>query len=264
MGDGTVASGYYSTALGHNTEASIDRATAMGYQTMASGIVSTAMGEGTIASGERSTAMGGYTEASGDFSTAMGLYTTSGGDYSVAVGRYVTAQAADAIVLGHGLTNASRLINNTSNSLMVGFDDTTATLFVGGADHRVGIGTTNPAYKLEVEGDVHVTQDITKAFTTGTSNLATPIAYAFINSGGAVVNGTPNVSSSWDGANSRYEITISGETYLYSNYVTQVTVSSGSRYTATTNSAGGELLVFIYDTSGTATQQSFQFVTYKP
>lgn len=264
MGDGTIASAAYSTAMGDETEASADRATAMGYQTIASGIVSIAMGEGTTASGERSIAMGGYTEASGDFSTAMGLYTTSSGDYSVAAGRYVTAQAADAIVLGHGLTSASRLVNNTSNSLMVGFNDTTATLFVGGASHRVGIGTTSPAYKLEVEGDVHVTQDISKAFTTGTSNLATPIAYAFINSGGAVVNGTPNVSSSWNGASSRYEITISGETYIYSSYVTQVTVSSGSRYTATTNSVSGNLLVYIYDTTGTKTQQAFQFVTYKP
>ncbi|MFC1683093.1 hypothetical protein ACFL0G_02650 [Candidatus Zixiibacteriota bacterium] len=140
--------------------------------------------------------------------------------------------------------------------------------FIGGRNYfqgYVGIGTENPASELEVVGDVHVRGDITRAYTAGTSDLATPIAYAFINSGGSVTSGTPNVSASWNATYSRYEITITGESYFYNDYVTQVTVSSSSsQYVATTSSSGGILLVYIFDSGGTKVQLNFQFVTYKP
>ncbi|MGH7890431.1 MAG: hypothetical protein ACRENF_07780, partial [Thermodesulfobacteriota bacterium] len=114
---------------------------------------------------------------------------------------------------------------------------------------NVGIGTTAPTTNLHVEGSVHATGNITRAYTVGTSDLAVPIAYAFINSDGSLASGTPNVTSSWDATNSRYVITISGESYSASSYVTTVSPRIGASpeaLFATTNSSSGNLLIRIY------------------
>jgi hypothetical protein len=191
LGYGAIASGSYSTAMGRGTSASADNATAMGRESQASGFVSlatgwlttasgnystamgreteasglyaTAIGISTTASGDRSTAMGEHTSARGYNSTAMGGYTAASGDYgSLAIGRYVKAGPADyTMVLGRGTTSGDTLVNDIGNSLMVGFNTTTPTLFVGGADHRVGIGTDSPAAKLDVQGTLNVGKDST-------------------------------------------------------------------------------------------------------
>lgn len=127
----------------------------------------------------------------------------------------------------------------------------------------VGIGTPAPQAKLDVNGDIHTTGEFTKEFTTGTNNHATPIAYAFIAKNGAVASGTPNVSSTWDALQKYYKITISGENYSYSSYVTVVTPCGGP-YVASTSSGNGKLIVSIYDLTGSKVQGYFQFVTYKP
>jgi hypothetical protein len=132
-------------------------------------------------------------------------------------------------------------------------------------DGKVGIGTEDPTEKLDVDGNIHVSGDITKDVSGGRIARATPLAYAFINFDGSVASGTPNVSCSWNSTNSRYEITIDGESYLWVNYVTVVTVTdSDPPRIATTSSVGGKLLVNIYNLSGTETQSAFQFITYKP
>jgi trimeric autotransporter adhesin len=119
---------------------------AMGSGTTASGSFSTAMGVSTIASGYNSTAMGFRSIASGMVSTAMGYYTTAGGDYSTVIGR--------------GVDGSNRLVNSTSSSLMVGFNSTIPTLFVGpssgaGTFGKVGIGTSSPATALQVAGTIY-------------------------------------------------------------------------------------------------------------
>ena len=139
--------------------------------------------------------------------------------------------------------------------------------FVGEQNYfegNVGIGAKSPTNKLEVDGDVHATGEITKAYTAGTSNRATPIAYAFINSDGSVSSGTPNVSCAWNAGSERYEVTITGENYYYNKYVTVVTVSGGSPNVATTSSVSNKLLVYIWGLDSNKKQARFQFVTYKP
>ncbi|MEW5767367.1 MAG: tail fiber domain-containing protein, partial [bacterium] len=145
--------GPYSTAMGGGSIASGNNSTAMGINTTASGQYSTAMGGGSIASGHYSTAMGFSTTASGNSSTAMGDNTTASGQYSTAMGRLVTAQAYCSIVLGEGLDYNNRLINNTPDSLIVGFNSNT-TLFVD--SDQVGIMTSSPAtgFELDVNGDI--------------------------------------------------------------------------------------------------------------
>lgn len=173
IGSWTIARGVFSTALGYNTSATRDAATAMGDGSVASGDVSTAIGKYATASGDWSTAIGSNTTASGDEAlalgrrttasgynaTAIGYKTTARGDYAVAVGEYLRADSANTIVLGKGISDADRLVNDVNNSLMVGFDDTTAALFVSGGNNRVGVGTTSPATKLDVQGRLNVGED---------------------------------------------------------------------------------------------------------
>lgn len=180
MGVGTIARGMYSTAMGVYTTASGQYSTAMGWETTASGKAATATGHTTLAQGNRSFATGGWTRAeglasfvsgyssvaSGAWAVAMGYgptasgvatislghMTHTSGDYSVAIGKHITAADTCTIVLGKGLSADDNLVNDTRNSLIVGFNDTTATLFVGGSDHRVGIRTESPTAKLDVNG----------------------------------------------------------------------------------------------------------------
>jgi hypothetical protein len=169
--------GQYSTALGYNTTASGDYgATALGYRTTSSGLVgATALGRNTIASGNYgATALGHYATASGEYgATALGYYTTASGPIgatalgdhatasgyygATALGSYVEAGPAYCtMVLGHGINHPdSTLVNDINNSLMVGFNSTIPTLFVGpsfgaGTTGNVGIATTSPARALHI------------------------------------------------------------------------------------------------------------------
>jgi len=88
------------------------------------------------------------------------------------------------------------------------------------------------------------------------------LASAFIDATGKVMSGTPNVTctltSGW-----KYEITILGETYTASQYVTAVTPSQGTVKMAA-DSANGKLVVSARDPAGDTVKTAFQFVTYKP
>lgn len=104
------------------------------------------------------------------------------------------------------------------------------------------------------------------AFASASHTHSTlPTAYAFINSNGSKASGTANVTSTWsttDGG--RYEITISGVSYLYNQYVTVVTLASGCNptYTPRVGSVSGMLLVYVMTPTGTKAQCNFQFVTF--
>ncbi len=136
----------------------------------------------------------------------------------------------------------------------------------GNAIH--GISTAGSAGYFE--GNVHLTGNLTKAYTTGTSSRAAPIAYASIDGPtGMVTAGTPNVSSVWDSANLRYVITIAGEAYSSTGYITTVTPIAGAApeaLFAVTSSGSGQLRVRIMSppSGTTGLQRPFQFITYKP
>ena len=85
------------------------------------------------------------------------------------MGESVISYAESAFTIGRGYTTSSGgispLINNTPNSLIVGFNSSTPTLFVGdsvsnGLTGSVGIGTINPSAKLDVAGDMKVQETI--------------------------------------------------------------------------------------------------------
>jgi hypothetical protein len=142
MGIGTRSEGQASVALGRATSATESYSLAMGYQSDAQGVASAAIGNSVGALGAGSVAMGHSADARGDF--------------SIALGHHISADSTGSVVLGSGMGSGQELINDIRNSLMVGFDDTVATLFVGGPAKRVGIGTETPAEKLDVAGTAQV------------------------------------------------------------------------------------------------------------
>ena len=73
------------------------------------------------------------------------------------------------------------------------------------------------------------------------------VASAFVSSSGSVTSNYNVASCSWDSGLSRYEITITGENYFWTNYATVVTVADSSEgMFATTGSVSGMLLVYIW------------------
>ncbi|MCP4996367.1 MAG: hypothetical protein GY934_21725, partial [Gammaproteobacteria bacterium] len=173
MGHWTDASGYSSTAMGYYTEATGYSSTAMGYFTAASGAISTAMGYYTEATGDYSTAMGGYTaatgyyttamggwtEATGTASTAMGLYTTATGYSSTAMGGYTEAESGYETAIGR--YNTDYIPNSTTGwdaadrLFVIGngtASNATSDAMVVLKNGNIGIGTSTPAYNLDVVG----------------------------------------------------------------------------------------------------------------
>ena len=114
-------------------------------------------------------------------------------------------------------------------------------------------------HALYAAGSAQVTGNLTVGGVI--NNPMAPIALAFINADGSKSVGSANVSSVWSG--SRYDITISGYSYFWTSFITVVTPVCAN-YRANTSSVSGKLLVEMYNSSGTAAQCAFQFVTYKP
>ena len=112
------------------------------------------------------------------------------------------------------------------------------------------------------KGSVYFSGELQKPAKTGEANLA-PIAYGSIASNATINTGTGNFTCVWNQTYSGYLITINGESYSSNGYITLVTpISYGHEVRA--GGQSNDLLVMIYNSSGSSVQSSFQFVTYKP
>lgn len=85
-------------------------------------------------------------------------------------------------------------------------------------------------------------------FVTYKPGSSSPVAFGFINSNGNIASSSGNFTCSWNSTNSRYEITISGESYFYSSYATIITVSDPTTdmIIPGTDSISGMLLIYLY------------------
>lgn len=93
-------------------------------------------------------------------------------------------------------------------------------------------------------------------------DAAGALAFGTVYTSGTKWSGTPNWSSSYNAAYTRYEITIDNEYYYYLNYTTILT-PAGDVVFCRSSSVGGKLLVYCYDKNGSPATARFGFVTYK-
>ncbi|NOX45492.1 MAG: hypothetical protein GXO89_00760 [Chlorobi bacterium] len=131
-----------------------ENSSATGSNSSVIGMSSSATADGSFA--------GGYgSEANGALSFAFGNQVIAGATNSVAFGRFIETTASPSIIFGTGvgLPSSEKLINNVSNSLMIGFNSNKATFFVGMSDGlgltgKIGIGdVTDPQAKLHIKAD---------------------------------------------------------------------------------------------------------------
>ena len=95
------------------------------------------------------------------------------------------------------------------------------------------------------------------------ADVTGPLAFGVISSNGAKQSGTPNWTSTYNNANQRYEISITGENYYYLSYATLITPAGDVRF-CRSDSVGGKLLIYCYDKGGVAQPTRFGFTTFKP
>jgi hypothetical protein len=131
-----------------------------------SGTYASVIGMSTTATSDGAFAGGFNSHAEGFFAFAFGNQVTAFGANSLAIGRYLQCNTSTAMILGTGPEVNNRLINSVSNSLMVGFNSTKPTLFVGPSygdnnTGKVGIGNvTDPQAKLHIKADQNETASL--------------------------------------------------------------------------------------------------------
>ncbi|MFZ5552999.1 MAG: tail fiber domain-containing protein, partial [Bacteroidota bacterium] len=179
FGSNTRASGVGSFAINQNTVVSGNNSFAMGFGCTTSGNLSFSGGQNSTTSGSYAFSFGNSTTSSGFGSIALSDRANAGADFAVAIGQWVSATSSNAMVIGMG--PGVNLTNSISRSLMIGFNSDLPTFFVGtsagaGTTGNVGIGTSTPGAKLEVNGQVKITGGIPgagKVLTSDATGLAT-------------------------------------------------------------------------------------------
>lgn len=144
----------------NNTVNAANYSSALGEENNSTGLSSLAIGKHDTVTGDYSFAGGINSSANGGVSFAFGANCISDGPYSVTLGHSIEAYGLQSMVIGTGAGNEEPelLINNISQSLMIGFGSEKPTLFVGpsGPGHtgKIGIGEiTAPESKLHIKAD---------------------------------------------------------------------------------------------------------------
>ncbi len=175
IGNQTTSSGNYAFSSGNQSSASNESSTALGHMSTASGKYSFAVGYKSVATEQTSIAIGYEAKSSffksfaiGELSTtnatqsyAIGQNCITNASQSLAIGRYMQTNASGAIALGSSTSMIGPLINDKNNSLMIGFNSTVPTLFVGPSPNaqssgNVGIGISDPTQKLDIDGNIRL------------------------------------------------------------------------------------------------------------
>jgi hypothetical protein len=163
------ASGLSSVALGYKCHANNEDdffSMAFGYQTTAAGRWSLAAGTSCNTSNDYALALGYNASALAQSNVAIGTCVTSSSyntQSAYAIGTYLTNSGPLSMCLGIGVNNNLRLENDLDYCMLVGFNSTVPTLFIGPSPSselepdktgKVGIGNvTSPLAKLHIKSD---------------------------------------------------------------------------------------------------------------
>ncbi|PKP47552.1 MAG: hypothetical protein CVT95_05545 [Bacteroidetes bacterium HGW-Bacteroidetes-12] len=193
-GFGVQAYGQYAGSMGVLSYANGSRSYSYGEVARATGSYSYSFGKSVNSTGNHSFAIGnsstasglyGYvfgvaSQAVGDYSFAIGRYSVTNGNNSYSIGEYVSTSSANSTTIGRGVNSSTKLDNNQSNTLMVGFNSTIPTFFVGassgsGTTGKVGIATSSPIRTFDVNGMSHFS-DTMSIGTTKTNGSMLAVA----------------------------------------------------------------------------------------
>ena len=115
--DSTTTTGLFSSAIGFNNSATGD------YSFIA--------GENSEANGRSSFSLGQRINVYDNYALGIGRFLEVYGSSSLAFGRFLKTLSPDAMVIGYGFSSTETLNNDIHRSLMIGFESTKPTLFIG-------------------------------------------------------------------------------------------------------------------------------------
>ncbi len=150
MGKNANANQYKSIAIGDGSQS-------------VTNVEAIAVGVQSNASGYKSVAVGAASSSSNNDAIAIGTNASASGENAVAVGENSSASAQNATAIGY---NA---VANNANTVILGENNSV----------KVGIGTSNPSEKLEVNGSIKITdgtQGAGKVLTSDANGKATWVA----------------------------------------------------------------------------------------
>ena len=162
--------------------------------------------------------------------------------------------------LGYDGTNWKPLdVQTTSGG---GWTDGGSVVYLTTNSDKVGIGTTTPSEKLEVDGNIKLSGEVNRSAQNSADLI--PIAYGVISYDANVLSGSGNFTVSHP-ATGDYRITISGETFNSNDYtvVASARNTTGARI-VTVGDKNGDLRICVWKSDGSATDNTFHFVVYKP
>lgn len=145
--------------LGSGNTTNRNNAVAIGSNSQANWSHSYVFGSFSVTNGMHAYVIGSNSVAQTTSSFAFGNYAKSMFGNAHSIGNFTTSNQVGAYVFGLGISSISPLINNITNSLVVGFNSQYPTLFVSETPSnmqsgRVGIGNvTDPQAKLHIRAD---------------------------------------------------------------------------------------------------------------
>ena len=278
MGRSNIASGDDSVAIGASNTASNDYSVALGRNSTASGNTSIAMGDVSKAIGNYSVAIGNGNEAIGFSSTALGSGSEALATRSIAIGYFAKAYSFGEIAMGYRSTSYTPLgvteWNDNDRLFVIGNTSPTSSFRDALIILKDGTITAPSLFNFRIENannKVLITKDYVEDNYINNSSNMLPLAYGTVESNGNIRTGTDNFIAIVNGGVFTIDVNET-ESLSYDNTVCLITPISTAPRTSSTIIANGnpgngdtdnDLIVRIFNTSGSLVATTFQFVIYK-
>jgi hypothetical protein len=286
MGNGPDAAGRYSTALGYGGKASGDRSIKATGEAYAASFHSMAIGRFNDTTAGCSPTLWVDTDPLFSIGNGIGFFDRNNAMTVLKNGRTgvntASPKAMMHVLLGNSIngpihSNAAAVIeadqssflqlsniNSGQSGILAGNEVSSirsALIFTVDSAINLRTGGNNTRMSISKDGNTNFSGEVRRT-ATGSANVV-PICFGSVDAAGNILSGTGNftVALAFTGV---YELTITGETYINSGYISNVTpVQTSPRFVSTTSSAG-KFVVRLFNSASALTDTPFQFVVYKP